>query len=202
MRFFLFVTLSQKRNTFQLINNHNFVFIQYASQCILNQQSIAMKKRCFIYVMIFMTVFVSCKDQTDLLPIEGSIYIKLIDFGSLYEFKANKEKIDIFKQEIENFDESKSSPTEIDLHNYYKALIKENLLESPYAFIKVDDGDIRRVFFSIEDYRGLEVLLLNLHRDEEQIDISLKARKINNEIFLADQVISIQKVKGKTDWKK
>lgn len=149
--------------------------------------------------MIFMIMVVSCKSQ-DNEVLNGSIYIKQIDLGSLY--KSNKEKINSLKKEIDNFDESKSNESEKLFYNYYKVLFEEDLIDKPCSLIKVKGNSIQRVFFSLDDYKEIESLLLNLDKNTEQINLSLKVNKINDGIYFANNIISLEKVEGKTDWKK
>lgn len=148
-----------------------------------------------------MTALFSCQGQTNVTRLEGSIYIKLIDIKSLYG--EGEEKIKALKKEVENFDEAKSNASEKAYYSYYDILFKENLIDKPYALIKDKEEDIKRVFFSIDDYKkDVEPLLLNLDKNNEHIDISLEIKESDAGLYIATKIISIKKVKGKTDWKK
>ncbi len=153
-----------------------------------------------ISILLFLILLIhSCNNQVNEI-IKGSIYIKTIDLGSLY--KASEEKINSLKKEIDTFDESKWSESEKLYYGYYKILFDNNLIDKPCFLIKDSKNNIKRIFSSTEDYKKIEYYLKNLDRNSEQINLSLNIRKINNDIFFAKKILSVEKVKGKTDWKK
>ena len=57
-------------------------------------------------------------------------------------------------------------------------------------------------FFSLENYREVERLLPGLDKNKEQINLSLKVVKVNEDIYITNKIIYIRKIKGKTEWAK
>lgn len=149
--------------------------------------------------VVFIFMITSCKSQAPEV-LNGSIYIKLIDLGSLY--KASNEEINSLKKQLDNFDESKNNKSEKLFYSYYKFLFEKDLIGKPYSLIKNNKGNIQRVFFYKKDYKEIESLLLHLDKNKEQINLSLKVKKINKDVYFASKIVSIKKVAGKTEWKK
>lgn len=139
----------------------------------------------------------SCENNTNEV-LTGSIYIKLVDLGSLY--KASKEDIYSMKEKLDDFQEFNSNESEKLLYKYYKVLFDNNLEDKPYCLIKDESGKTRRVFFSFDSYEEVEKLLSGLDKNKEQINLSLKVEKINEDICFASEIIFIKKIKGKTEW--
>ena len=142
---------------------------------------------------------VSCENHTNE-TLTGSIFIKLVDLGSLY--KASEEDVYSIKEKVDNFQESDSNESEKLLYNYYKVLFDNNLADKPYCLIKDKSGKIQRVFFSLDSYKEVEKLLSGLDKNKEQINLSLKVEKVNEDIYFTNKIIFIRKIKGKTEWVK
>lgn len=142
---------------------------------------------------------VSCENYSNE-TLTGSIFIKLVDLGSLY--KASKEDIYSMKEKVDNFQESNSNESEKLLYNYYKVLFDNNLADKPYCLIKDESGKIQRVFFSPDSYKEVEKLLSGLDKNKEQINLSLKVEKVKEDIYFTSKIIFIKKIKGKTEWVK
>lgn len=160
-----------------------------------------MKKIHLILISIFISTLYSCKGQTDITTLEGKIYIKLIDLKSLYG--SSKEEIDSLKKEIQLFDASKTNSTEQAYYSYYDMLFKENLIDKPSALVKDKEGKVKRVFFSVNDYtKQVEPLLTDLDKNNEHIDLSLEIKERDTGLYVVTKIVSIEKNKGKTEWKK
>lgn len=158
-----------------------------------------MKYSVFLIFIIISFSTVSCENKTNE-TLTGSVFIKLVDLGSLY--KASREEIYSMKEKIDNFEQSNSNESEKLLYKYYKVLFDNNLADKPYCLIKDERGKIRRVFFSFENYREVEKLLSGLDKNKEQINLSLKVEKVNEDICFTNKILFIKKIKGKTEWVK
>tara|TARA_B110000967_G_C18839015_1_gene538367 strand:+ start:1087 stop:1563 length:477 start_codon:yes stop_codon:yes gene_type:complete len=156
-----------------------------------------MKNIYLLSSLILTLISTSCKNQ-NIEIINGTIYIKLIELGSLY--KASDEKINTLKNEIDKFDLSEGNESEKYYYNYYKLMFKENLVDKPCFLIKNEDGKIKKVFCSLANYAKIEPFLLDLDKSSEQINLSLKVKKINESIYFANEIISVKKAEGKTEW--
>lgn len=158
-----------------------------------------MKYSIFLIFTIISFSTVSCENNTNEI-LTGNVFIKLVDLGSLY--KASREDVYSMKEKVDNFKQSNSNESEKLLYNYYKVLFDNNLADKPYCLIKDERGKIRRVFFSLENYREVERLLSGLDKNKEQINLSLKVVKVNEDIYITNKIIYIRKIKGKTEWAK
>lgn len=159
-----------------------------------------MKYSIFLIFTIILFSTVSCENNTNETTLTGSIFIKLVDLGSLY--KASREEVYSMKEKVDNFEQSNSNESEKLLYNYYKVLFDNNLADKPYCLIKDERGKIRRVFFPLESYREVEKLISGLDKNKEQISLSLKVEKVNEDICFANKIIFMRKIKGKTEWSK
>jgi hypothetical protein len=157
-----------------------------------------MKLIHFFSFIILISLNFSCKGQSKI--IKGSVYIKLIDLGSLY--KVDKEKINNLRKQVGSFDETKSNESEKLFYTYYKALFEANLIDKPCTLIKEENGTFKRVFFPLKEYHKIENLILNLDKNNEKINLILDVKKVNDDIYFANKIISFDKTKGKTEWKK
>jgi len=158
-----------------------------------------MKNIYLLSSLILTLITTSCKNQNNEI-INGTIYVKLIELGSLY--KTSDEKINTLKNEVEKFDLSDSNESEKYYYNYYKLIFKENLVDKPCFLIKNENNKIKKIFCSLADYTKIEPLLLDLDKRSEQINLRLKVKKINESIYFANEIISVKKVEGKTEWSK
>ena len=151
-----------------------------------------MKYSIFLIFTIISFSTVSCENNTNEI-LTGNVFIKLVDLGSLY--KASREDVYSMKEKVDNFKQSNSNESEKLLYNYYKVLFDNNLADKPYCLIKDERGKIRRVFFSLENYREVERLLPGLDKNKEQINLSLKVVKVNEDIYITNKIIYIRKDK-------
>ena len=130
---------------------------------------------------------------------EGEVYIKLIDIGSLYG--APKEMVEKVKHATAK-DNTITEGKKDEIRGYFKLLIKHDLLEKSYFKMKLFEREIVNVFVNETNYLKIKPLIDNLNRDEEKIKVKFRGDKKEKDIYFANEIISINKVKGKTDWKK
>jgi len=153
-----------------------------------------------IILLILSIIILSCNYKDEFETINGDIYIKLIDFGSMYG--ASQERIDELKLKLNNSDNLKENKSDDIFINYFNSLIKHNLLEKPYFKLKLYDGEIINVFAEESEYLKLKELLDDLDRDKEKIIVKFKSQKKEKGIYYAEKILSIKKLPGKTDWEK
>lgn len=157
-----------------------------------------MKKIKVLILMIL--IFINCKDKSEEI-ITGNLYIKLVDLSSLYGL--SKDKIDYWKNIVARSKEEEFSNKNDSIHyNYFKTLIKYDLLEKPCFKLKIFDGEIINVFTSEKEYLKLNNLEKKLNRDSEQIEIKFRGVRKEDNIYYTNDIFYVQKIKGKTDWDK
>ena len=149
---------------------------------------------------MFLLTIISCNHQDTTQEIRGYIYIKLIDLGNLQGL--SKERIDSIKKEMEN-DNKVTTQEEKDIYNYFDLIFKNELENKSTFFLELDGNNDRvRVFISPEEYQPIDNLIKDLDKENERIELVLQAKPIEDGVFLAEKIKSIQKTSGKTNWSK
>ncbi|MCW1146698.1 hypothetical protein [Flavobacterium lacisediminis] len=136
----------------------------------------------------------SCKESENL---KGDLYFKLIDLTSpsgLTDNQAlNIEKI------INSMDTDEKNKEFID---YYKNVIKHDLLKNPYLQLETEDG-IKKVYLNSKEYNKIKHFKLSeLQEKSKKVTIELNAKELEKDLFYSEEIISIKEVDGKTHWKK
>ncbi|TAF11944.1 MAG: hypothetical protein EAZ75_03025 [Flavobacteriia bacterium] len=141
----------------------------------------------------------SCQQSESL---KGDLYFKLIDLtspiGLTDEQALNVEKwIDSM-----DLDYVKLSEGNKKLVDYYKNVIKHNLLKNPYLQLETEDG-IKKVYLNSKEYEKIKHLKLSdLQEKSKKVTIELNAKELEKDLFYSEDIISIQEVDGKTPWQK
>ena len=136
------------------------------------------------------------------IEIEGDLYFKLIRLGSFYNWPQNKKnefllKIDSLKQDESVSKEEKKFIEFIDI------LTKHDLFDKPYFNLRLDSTRIISVYLSTSDYNKIQKFdRQELINEGKKINIKIKGKEISKDIFFANRIIEINKVNGKTHWKK
>lgn len=155
-------------------------------------------KKILLYTLVS-CICLSCnKDKS--VVIEGEIYIKLIDFGSMYG--ASKERIKELKQSLNVPIDSIKNESDKVFISYFNNLVKHGLLEEPYFKLKIKNQEIINVFSNEDDFLRIKEMTKNLNRSKEKIIIQFKGTKKEDKIYFANEIISIKKIKGETQWDK
>lgn len=168
-------------------------------------------KQYLIITLFTLTVF-SCKELNENNFYEGEIYIKLIDIRSLI-YNLPDDKMEKFVEGITSSDQSNYSESEKKSSKYFKVLLENDLLTNPFFKLKMESGKIINVYTTITEFQKIEKELNNLEKEKEKISVVFDGYKLSNgiidsdgvynqPIFVANQIKSVKKTTGKTDWKK
>lgn len=152
-----------------------------------------MKTKVLILFILSLFSF-SCKKEN---IIKGDLYFKLIDLtspsGLTDEQALNIEKI------INSIDSDEKNKEFID---YYKNVIKHDLLKNPYLQLETKDG-IKKVYLNSKEYDKIKHFKLSdLQEKSKKVTIELNAKELEKDLFYSEEIFSIQEVEGKTPWKK
>lgn len=152
-----------------------------------------MKTKILILFMLSIVSF-SCKKE---ILIKGNLYFKLINLtspsGLTNEQALNIEKI---------INSMPSDEKNKELVDYYKKVIKHNLLKNPYLQLETEDG-IKKVYLNSKEYEKIKHLKLSdLQEKSKKVTIELNAKELEKDLFYSEDIISIQEVDGKTPWQK
>lgn len=146
-------------------------------------------------LLFFLTILLfSCKQSENL---KGNLYFKLINLTSPSGLTDEQ------ALNIENIINSMSSDEKNkELVDYYKKVIKHDLLKNPYLQLETEDG-IKKVYLNSKEYDKIKHFKLSdLQEKSKKVTIELNAKELEKDLFYSEDIISIQEVEGKTPWKK
>ena len=156
----------------------------------------------FVTLTILLTI---CSCQTNnRKTVEGDLYFKLIDFQSFFDAPDS-----IFtKIETSIKTVSKDTLTEQDrkIYDLLQFMSDNELLRKPFIRLRQDDGEIVMVFLDTTDYNKIKDYNHNdLVRDNKKIRIRAEVSELKYDSLIAyktSKLISIDRIDGKTYWKK
>lgn len=151
-----------------------------------------MKK--WISFILLICFSISCNNKENL---KGDLYFKHIDLtspiGLTDEQALNTEKI------INSMVSDEKNKEFVD---YYKNVIKHDLLKNPYLQLETKDG-IKKVYLNFKEYDKIKHFKLSdLQEKSKKVTIELNAKELEKNLFYSEEIISIQEVDGKTPWQK
>lgn len=144
--------------------------------------------------LLLLLIFNSCSNNDE--KVESGILIAnirgFIDFQTADEKEINNfiERIDSLSKK-NNDSELKSSS------NYYHNLLKHNLIRTPSIYLTKIDNSRLHVFINNDQYRKIEKYDYLGSSQDYRINIKLKYKKIDDDLFLSDSIIevNVQKLK-------
>ena len=146
-------------------------------------------------LLFFLTILLfSCKQSENL---KGNLYFKLINLTSPSGLKDEQ------ALHIEKMINSMSSDEKNkELVDYYKKVIKHDLLKNPYLQLETEEG-IKKVYLNSKEYEKIkDFKLLELQEKSKKVTIELNAKELEKDLFYSEEIILIQEVDGKTPWQK
>ncbi|WP_281847915.1 hypothetical protein [Olleya namhaensis] len=166
----------------------------------------------FIIIILVTLTFCSCKESIKNNRVEGEIYIKLIDVRKIISQLPDKDLKKIKQNALED-NQSNLSVSEKKSNEYFKILINNNLLEKPFFKLKLNSGKIINVYTTETNIRKINNLINDLDKENERISVIFEGYKVSNGVFdddgifdqpiyVANKIITSEKSKGKTEWKK
>ena len=146
--------------------------------------------------LIYLTIvclFLSCNSKQK--TIKGDLFFKLVNISSPSGMSA--EEISEIENRLKNVEENNN-----ELIAYYRILKSNNVLGNPYLLLKVNN-DVQTIFLSKSEYEKIKLYTLDdLRKRNKKIEIELKIKKIDNDIFFSDEIISVKECEGETPWQK
>ena len=167
-------------------------------------------KKINILIGLCLLIVVSCQTKIDnkndqsveSQEIEGELYFKLIRMGSFYDVPDST--INKFESMMDSLN-SKENISEQDqkLIETIKVLKENNLIKKPFFQLKIDSVQIVTVYVSEDEYEKVKQFdRQKLINENKKVDISLKGQIIEEGIVDCYEIISTEKVDGKTYWRK
>ena len=167
-------------------------------------------KKINILLGLCLLIVVSCQTKIDnkidqnveSQEIEGELYFKLISMGSFYDVPDST--ITKFESMMDSLN-SKENISEQDqkLIERIKVLKENNLIKKPFFQLKIDSVQILTVYVSEDEYVKVKQFdRQKLINENKKVDISLKGQIIEEGIVDCYEILSTEKVNGKTYWRK
>ena len=146
-------------------------------------------------LLFFLTILLfSCKQSENL---KGNLYFKLINLTSPSGL-TDEQALHVEKM----INSMSSDEKNKELVDYYKKVIKHDLLKNPYLQLETEEG-IKKVYLNSKEYEKIkDFKLLELQEKSKKVTIELNAKELEKDLFYSEEIILIQEVDGKTPWQK
>ena len=155
-------------------------------------------------------IIVSCQTRTEnktdqsveSQKIEGELYFKLISLGSFYDVPDSTiKKFESMMDSLNN--QENISEQDQNLIETIKVLKENDLIKKPFFHLKIDSNQIVTVYVGEEEYEKVKQFdRQKLINENTKVDVSLKGRIIEDGIVDCYEILSTEKVDGKTYWRK
>lgn len=165
-------------------------------------------------IFVLLGLSLSCQSQkTTEVVLECEVISKAIQIGSLYmdprvEYDEKEEAEERKALLLSRIDSINKNPTSKELEDpfyvHYNGLMQEDLLYAPYIYVIDSEDRVRDVYLSEENYFKIGEIGYE-HLQSNIISLKLKGKEImlmdqNHPIFVASEVISVTRNKGKSQW--
>ena len=135
---------------------------------------------------------------------EGDLYFKLIDFQRFFD--APDSVLITIETSVRTVNKDTLTEKDKKIYELIKFMIDNNLLRKPFVRLRKDNGEVNMVFIDSADYERLKHYNHNdLVRENARIRVKAEVSEIRYDSLTAYEalkVISIDKMDGKTYWKK
>ena len=153
-------------------------------------------------VFVILVILFSCQmNQTKI--IEGDLYFKLIDFRF---FEAPDSLLTKIATHVKTVNKDTLSDQEKKNYDFAKLMYDEELLRKPFLRLRQDDGKIIIVALDTVDYGKIKGYnYSDLVSENKRIRIKAEVSVLKRDslrIYKNIKLISIDKIDGKTHWKK
>ena len=155
-------------------------------------------------------IIVSCQPRTEnktdqsveSQKIEGELYFKLISLGSFYDVPDSTiKKFESMMDSLNN--QENISEQDQNLIETIKVLKENDIIKKPFFHLKIDSNQIVTVYVGEEEYEKVKQFdRQKLINENTKVDVSLKGRIIEDGIVDCYEILSTEKVDGKTYWRK
>lgn len=159
--------------------------------------------RFFLAIMTILLTISSCQTN-NIKPIEGDLYFKLIDFQRFFD--APDSVLTKIETSLKTVDMDTLTEQDKNNYNLFGFMADKQLLRKPFVRLRLDNGEIVMVFLNSNDYEKIkDYNYSDLVRDNKKIRIKADVSELKYDSFTAyesTKLISIDRIDGKTYWKK
>jgi hypothetical protein len=137
-----------------------------------------------ILFLLFSILLFNCKHSES---IKGDLYFKLIDLTS--PSGLTDEKALVIEKTIDSMVSDENNKEFVD---YYKKVIKHNLLKNPYLQLDTENG-IKKVYLNFNEYNKIKHFKLSdLQEKSKKVTIELIAKELEKDLYYSEEIITIQ----------
>ena len=159
--------------------------------------------RTILSILTIFILFTNCQtERKDI--IEGDLYFKLVDFPSFFD--APDSTLTKIENDLKTVNKHTLNKQDKKFYDLLQFLSDKKLLRKPFIRLKQDNGEIKMVFLDTIDYKTIKDHNYNdLVNHHKKIRIKAKVSEFKYDtitVFESTKLISINKIDGKTYWKK
>lgn len=159
--------------------------------------------RFFLAIMTILLTISSCQTNK-IKTVEGDLYFKLIDFQRFFD--APDSVLTKIETSLKTVDMDTLTEQDKKNYNLLGFMADKQLLRNPFVRLRLDNGEIVMVFLNKNDYEKIkDYNYSDLVRDNKKIRIKADVSELKYDSFTAyesTKLISIDRIDGKTYWKK
>jgi len=136
------------------------------------------------------------------IEVEGDLYFKLISLGSFYNVPNDKKKE--FLAQIDSLRQCKSiAKQEKQLVEMVDLLTKNELIDKPFFHLKLDSSRVITVYLNQTDFDKISIFnRQELINEGMKISLKISGEEISDNVFHLHKILDINKIEGKTFWRK
>jgi hypothetical protein len=154
-------------------------------------------------ILTILLLISGCQTATKKI-IEGDLYFKLIDPQRFFDAPdSTLTKIEI---SIRTANKDRMNMQDREIYDVLQFMSDKRLLRKPFIRLRKDNGEVFMVFLDSADYAKVKDYKHNdLVRDNKRIRVKVEVNKIKHDsltVYEAVKLISLDKLDGKTYWKK
>ncbi len=157
---------------------------------------IFIKKRIIVFILFFGVLNTkTCQDSSNI--IDADLTFKSISFMSAYG-ASDKEYSDLLI-EMDSVLNTNNKNETYKLYQHFNNLKNENLLRNPYIFLKIKKDSVVTVYLSEDEYQKVKNFKhADLHKENKKVSLKMKLTKVGDDILYSDDIIEVNKIRGKS----
>lgn len=154
-------------------------------------------------ILAILLLISSCKTDTQK-TVEGDLYFKLIDFQRFFD--APDSTLTKIETSIKTVNKDTLNAQDKKIYDLLQFMSDKKLLRKPFLRLRQDNGEIALVFIDSIEYTKFKDYNHNdLVRDNKRVRVKVEVKELKYDSLTAYEtikLISVDKLDGKTYWKK
>lgn len=159
--------------------------------------------RNIVTILTILALITGCRTGNKM-TVEGDLYFKLVDFPTFFD--APDSVLTKFETSIKTVNKDTLTEQDKKIYNLLQFMSDKELLRKPFIRLRQDNGEIIMLFLNAIDYGKIKDYNYNdLVQDNKKIRIKAEVSELKYDsltVYETLKLISIDKIDGKTYWKK